>query len=240
MSYRPSFPCILLLAGLFAGYSAAPAYAENSGMKLLKHRCASCHNLTGPAPRTLAGLRSRKGPDMFYAGDKYRREWLQSWLRHPVRIRPAGMFYATRVKTGVQADVVNLPKLQAHMALNASDASLAADALMQLRSNTLRVNALLHQRKGMILEVLPRGRMLFNHVYGCISCHQTAPGHGGLSGPELYSAGKRMTEAFIRSYIRSPQLWDPKVGMPNIHASGENIEKLTAYIESLSGRGRNL
>jgi len=239
MKYKILFFCAAVLStGLPSDYTVTYAHAENNGMTLLKHRCVSCHNLTGPAPHTLADLQSRKGPDLFYAGNKYHREWLKNWLQHPTRIRPAGMFYALHIKSEAQADIIDSSTLPAHIALTASDASLATDALMQLKLETLRIKAIL-QQQDVISEILPRGRMLFNHVYGCIACHQTAPGHGGLSGSELYSAANRMTAAFMRSYIRDPKLWNPQISMPNIHASGENIEKLIRYIMSLSAHGRN-
>lgn len=228
------FRGLVLLTGLLAGYSVHPAYAENRGMSLLKNRCVSCHNLTGPAARTLTALRSRKAPDMFYAGDKYNHEWLKIWLQHPVQIRPTNMFHTVQKKNKSQPDDIGISKQQTHMALNTSDALLAADTLMRLKSNTIRINAALHQPKGFISEKPPRGQMFFNNIYKCIACHQTAPGHGGLSGPELYSARTRLTAAFIRSYIHNPQLWAPKIGMANIHISKENIEKLTRYIMSIS------
>ncbi|MDX8405008.1 MAG: hypothetical protein R8K50_02525 [Mariprofundus sp.] len=45
--------------------------------------------------------------------------------------------------------------------------------------------------------------MLFDKVYGCIACHRTEPGYGGISGPEIYTAGKRLKPGFMLSYIRS-------------------------------------
>jgi len=55
-----------------------------------------------------------------------------------------------------------------------------------------------------------------------------------LSGPELYTAGKRMQPEFIASYIRSPQAWDPLIWMPNKHVTDANIQKLVNYLELLS------
>ncbi|MDX8405009.1 MAG: hypothetical protein R8K50_02530 [Mariprofundus sp.] len=60
------------------------------GKVILQQQCASCHNLTGPAPVTLTVLWQRKGPVLFYAGNKYRSEWIESWLQKPKQIRPSG------------------------------------------------------------------------------------------------------------------------------------------------------
>ncbi len=228
------FRFLILFAGLLTCFSAVPAYAGHDGMALLKQQCVTCHNLSGPAPRTLAALIARKGPDLFYAGDKYRRRWMETWLQHPTRIRPAGMAYSAYIKSKGEAGSAGAPALPMHPALNVADAADAAEALMQLKASTLRINRFLHQPKVGISEVLPRGGMLFKHVYSCQICHQIAPGVGGTSAPELYSAGRRLTQAFIRSYIRSPQLWDPKIWMPSRHISEENIEKLASYLAALS------
>jgi len=225
---------LILFAGLLPFFSAMPAYAGRDGMALLKQQCASCHNLSGPAPRTVAALAARKGPDLFYAGDKYRRDWLETWLQHPTRIRPAGMAYSAYIRGRGESGSADPAARSMHPALSAADAAAAADALMQLKASTLRTNAALKQPRVSITEVLPRGGMLFKHVYGCLACHQIAPGAGGISAPELYSSGRRLTGAFIRSYIRNPQLWDPQIWMPRRHISGENVEKLAGYLASLS------
>jgi len=227
------FRYLILFAGLLPGFSVTPAYAGHDGMALLKQQCASCHNLSGPAPHTLSALAARKGPDLFYAGDKYRQAWLKRWLQHPTRIRPSGMAYDDYIRSRGATGRADMSAQSMHPALSEADAAGAADALMQLKASTLRINRFLHQPQVAISEVLPRGGMLFKHVYGCQACHQVAPGTGGASAPELYSAGQRLTQAFIRSYIRSPQLWDPMIWMPSRHVSGENIEKLAAYIAAL-------
>jgi len=205
---------------------------EGPGMQLLESRCASCHNLTGPSPTTLHTLWARKGPDMFYAGDKYRKEWIISWLQHPVRIRPAGMFYADHLKTGPKRDMVDESTLKPHMVLNASDAKLVADALMTLRAHDGLISKE-HIPSGNISKSM--GALVFDKFLGCIACHRTEPDYGGLSGPELYTAGKRLNPKFMASYIRSPQAWDPKIWMPNKHVNDTKIVQLVHYLEALSG-----
>jgi len=78
------------------------------------------------------------------------------------------------------------------------------------------------------------GEMAFDKFLGCMACHEIEPGYGGLSGPELYTAGRRLQPEFIASYIRGPQAWDPKIWMPNKHVSDANIVKLVRYLVVLS------
>ncbi|MGA7751115.1 MAG: cytochrome C, partial [Gallionella sp.] len=81
------------------------------GMPILQKDCVNCHNLKGPAPQTLQTLWDRKGPDLFYAGNKYRNDWLVGWLQTPKRIRPAGEFYGKHIKPGAKSDEVDTSTL---------------------------------------------------------------------------------------------------------------------------------
>jgi len=212
-------------------------YAQANGMELLKqHNCSSCHALTGSAPDTLAKLWQRKGPDLFYAGNKYRQDWLEAWLQDPKRIRPTGMFYMDHIKPGAKRNMVDASTLSQHVQLNANDARVIASALSSLNANSTLIQAEKHNPS---LTPGPLGEMMFDKIYGCMACHQIEPGFGGMSGPEIYTAGKRLKPTFILSYIRSPQAWDPKIWMPNTHLPDNNIQKLANYIISLSEENFN-
>jgi len=208
-----------------------PSAANAMGAEILKNQCASCHNLTGPAPASLGALWARKGPDLFYAGNKYRQEWVEGWLQNPARIRPAGMFYMQHIKPGPKRDVVDESTLSPHISLNADDAKAVAAALATMKAKDALIRAEKHD-PGM--SPGPLGEMMFDKIYGCMACHQIEPGYGGVSGPEVYTAGKRLTPEFMLSYIRSPQAWDPKIWMPNKHVPDGNMQKLVNYLIGLS------
>lgn len=220
----------LVASMLFLAMLSSVAFAAD-GNAILNKDCASCHSLKGPAPQTLKELWARQGPDLFYAGNKYREEWLASWLQKPQRIRPAGEFYGDHIKRGAKRDEVDAATLSEHMTLSREDATAVAGALMQLKPKS----DLIAKEKidpGTIPGFM--GEMVFDKFLGCSACHRYEEDTGGLSGPELYTAGKRLQPEFIASYIRSPQAWDPKIWMPNKHVSDANIQKLVHYLESLS------
>ncbi|HKI61075.1 MAG TPA: hypothetical protein VKA31_02170 [Mariprofundaceae bacterium] len=219
----------LLVSALTALLVPFVVYA--GGADILKNQCASCHNLTGPAPTSLRDLWARKGPDLFYAGNKYRKEWVEAWLQSPNRIRPAGMFYVQHIKPGAKHDVVDESTLSPHMRLNADDAKSVAAALSTMKANNALIMAEKHD-PGM--SPGPLGEMMFDKIYGCMACHQIEPGYGGVSGPEVYTAGKRLTPEFMLSYIRSPKAWDPKIWMPNKNVPDGNMQKLVNYLIGLS------
>lgn len=210
--------------------------AAADGNEILKSSCSSCHNLTGPAPTTLKELWSRKAPDLFYAGNKYRAEWLEAWLQKPTRIRPAGMFYADNLKSGEKAEVVDTAKLSDHQALDKEKATAVTAELIKLKphDDLIAKEAIEPGTIGLTM-----GEMVFDKFTGCLACHEIEPEYGGVTGPELYTAGARLQPAFIASFTRSPQAWDPKTWMPNKHVSDINIQKIVRYIDALSKEANN-
>ena len=218
-----------------ACFAALPLHAQAAdGAAILQKQCVSCHDLKGPAPQTLQQLWSRKGPDLFYAGNKYRKEWLESWLQKPQRIRPAGEFYGDHIKPGAKGDEIDPSTLTDHVALSHEDAEAVANELMKLKPH----DDLIAKEKidnGTVSRQM--GEMAFDKFLGCMACHRIEADYGGLSGPEVYTAGKRLQPEFIASYIRSPQAWDPKIWMPNKHVTDANIQKLVHYLEVLSEEG---
>lgn len=221
----------ILLATLL-GFSGA-ALADGG---LLQKECAACHNISGPAAQTLNEAFAKKGPDLFYAGNKYRQPWLVSWLQKPQRIRPTGIYYGNHIKAGAKEDEIDTATLTSHVTLSKGDATAAAAELMQLKAH----DELIAKEKiepGAISKQM--GEMTFNKFLGCMACHLIEPEYGGLSGPELYTAAQRLQPEFMASYIRSPQAWDPKSWMPNKHLSDVNIQKLVRYLDLLGKESAN-
>ena len=198
---------------------------------MLQGSCATCHNIKGPTAQTLKAAFEKKGPDLFYAGNKYRQEWLVSWLQKPSRIRPAGMYYGGHIKTGAKGDEIDTSTLTDHVALSKADATSVAAELMKMKPH----DDLIAKEKvesGTIAKKM--GEMAFTKFLGCMACHLIEPEYGGLSGPELYTAAKRLQPQYMASFIRSPQAWEPKSMMPNKNLSDVNIQKMIHYLEILS------
>lgn len=206
------------------------AASAADGMAVLQKDCVSCHSLQGPAPQTLQALWDRKGPDLFYAGNKYRQEWLVAWLQKPQRIRPAGEFYRDHIKPGAKGDEIDASTLVNHVALSKDDAVAVSAELMKLKPH----DDLIAKEKiapGSIDKSM--GEMNFDKFQGCMACHLIEPEYGGFSGPEVYTAAQRLQPEFMASFIRDPQAWDPKTWMPNKHVSDSSIQKLVQYLATL-------
>lgn len=221
---------LYILVGLLA---LSPAMAAD-GKAILDQQCASCHDLKGPAAQTIEDLWQRKGPDLFYAGSKYKRDWLESWLVKPTRIRIAGHHYLQHIKPGEKQDGVDASTLKPHPAISAKEAKDVAGALMALKGPE-KIAGLVKTDdfKGGSMGI-SFGEMVFDKFNGCMACHQIEPGYGGLSGPEVYTAAQRMQENYLVSFIRNPQAWNPKTPMPNKHTAEPNIQKIVQYLQALS------
>ena len=214
----------LAVGGITAGHAA-------TGAELLKSQCVSCHAVSKPAASSVDRVLGRKGPDLHFAGAKFKREWLVAWLQKPVAIRSGGAMFLHAVQpgSGGALDSIDPAKVPAHPALSATDAAAAADALMALGGEGLV------EAGGFKNEPLnaSMASLLFNKLRGCASCHSAKPGVGGVSGPDLSAAGERLQPDFIAAYLRDPQKFDPHVWMPRLYLNEGDIQKLTGYLSSL-------
>jgi mono/diheme cytochrome c family protein len=206
------------------------AYPSNAGAFDLDKECSSCHALAKPAKESFEQMLSRKAPDLWYAGDKFREDWLVAWLQDPKAIRPAGYPYFRTIKEGVEKDEVDPSKLIAHPKLAAAEASAAATSLMALKGPPDLVPAGAFKES---MSGAKMGALSFAKLRGCVACHQAENDKGGSSGPEMRDAGARLRPDFIAAYMVNPQSFDPFVWMPAAKLSDVDVQRLTAYLVSL-------
>jgi len=224
MQLRHLVACAALAAAL-------PPAAWAGGADILESQCVACHAIAKPQGRTVEQVLERKGPDLYYAGSKFNKEWLAAWLQKPTVLRPAGAMYSRAVKAGAggAADTIDPAALQPHPKLGADDAAAVATALMELGAPEGLV------AKGAFKNDPPGGMaaLLFNKLRGCASCHSAKPGAGGASGPELHTAGARLQPDYVVAYVSDPHKFDPKVWMPHLSLTPADIQRLTAYLMTL-------
>lgn len=207
---------------------AAPGGA--AAADLLNQQCIACHAITKPDKVSLERLWERKAPDLYYAGNKFNKPWLVSWLQNPTVLRAGGVMYAQNVKAGPDhsADTIDSAKVPPHPKLAAADAAIAADLLMALKVDGLvPVGAFKNEAPGSMAS------MLFSKLRGCTSCHTAKPGGAPTSAPELYSAGDRLQSDFVLAYTRDPHKFDAHIWMPNLGLTDADLQKITGHIATL-------
>jgi mono/diheme cytochrome c family protein len=192
--------------------------------------CVACHTLEQPSAEelTLEERLSRKGPSLYYAGNKYRSDWVVKWLQNPTRIRPGGVYYGAVTEVTDEGDVIMEDKLPTHIKLDAQQAQAAARALNKLQTKSELITGVDYQPKKISMAM---GRMNFRKFKGCNSCHQDKAGVGGVSGPEMYTAFQRLQPEFLVSFIKDPTAWEHKSLMPNVHLNDANVHKLVNYLK---------
>lgn len=221
----------MLLLALLGGLSSL-SFAD--GADIVSKQCAGCHALERPDYDGL-GIEERgqrKGPPLYYAGNKYRGDWLKSWLQAPARIHPAGYFPPSNTIATENGDVVDASALPQHMALGAEDADSVTGYLMSLRPHDELIAGEPYQAGTVAMRM---GQLDFRRFKGCNACHQDELGSGGVSGPELYTAGDRLDPRYIVSFIRNPTLWDRHSMMPIQEMNDAAIHKLADYLNTISG-----
>lgn len=220
-----------LLTVLMALIPLPAAVAGESVNEYVKAQCSACHDLQGPGVKTLEGVWQRKGPDLFYAGNKYRKDWLVQWLQAPQRIRPAGVYYGNHIATSPDGDVIDESSLTEHIKLDQDRAEQVAGYLMTLTAKSSLIKKGDYKPGTISLSM---GELMFDKFRGCLACHQIEPGYGGLSGPEVYTVAKRLQDDYIVSFLRQPTAWDALTLMPDKHLKETDIQKFVHYFRALA------
>lgn len=214
-----------------------PLIAAADPAELVREQCAGCHSLDRAAyeARTTTDRLDQKAPPLYYAGNKFRREWLVEWLGEPSRIRPAGLLSAEHVRSTPDGDVIDESTFDEHPVLNGADAAQLADYLMTLRPLDAQMDAQLAGQAYQPGEIsLRMGQMNFGKFKGCDACHRDAPDYGGESGPELHTAWSRLQPEFIAAFIADPVALDPHTTMPRSGLNAVEVNKLVDYLRVIA------
>jgi mono/diheme cytochrome c family protein len=203
------------------------------GKAIVADQCTSCHNVIGPAPKTFEAILKRRAPDLFYAGSKFNRSWLVEWLQNPTPIRQAGVVYLNHIATRNGKDGIAVDSVKpCAVKLSPEAAAETANYLMTLKDKSIKTG-IIDPAKGFSK---PKAVRLFRKQLPCVGCHTVKWGKrviGGISGPNLSGAGKRLNPDWVYARIENPQYWDPKTWMPGIEMSHTKRELLTLFIASM-------
>lgn len=225
------FKLLKVIMSVVALLSISTFVQATSGDDILQTQCVECHELNSAGPASLNELWSQKGPNFSYAGNKYKQEWLVTWLTNPVRIRPAGMFYGNHIKPSDAEDVIDQSTLAEHVVLDAAEAKLVAEKLMKYRAKTELIKAGAYKPGKISLSA---GERLFIKFRGCSGCHLIEPRYGGVSGPEVYTVANRLQEDYMMSFMQDPQAWTSHSLMPKRYLKNKDLQNFIHYFKALA------
>ena len=205
----------LLISGWIL-YSPQFSYAS----LIEEKNCSACHRLSKVG-------KEKKGPDLFYAGNKFQGAWLEEYLQNPVALRKTGTINNPDfLKEG-------LKKLQQHPILNKNDAVNITQELMAMTLPGLSEEQINPLTKGQIAKT----KYEFERTFSCISCHQSlnlaGKPRGGISGPSLINAGNRLKENWVANWLKNPKIFSNKSRMPVYKMDNETRLRFTKFIMTL-------
>jgi len=204
--------------------SVFPVWAEPE--EIVTNGCRECHRLSSKEKQ------SDKGPDLFYAGDKFYKNWLNKFLQSPTVIREVNVFSESDFLS--KKHKVSNP----HVALAKEGAERVANFLMTLRLPNLEVGKVNKEplSKGERAQI----KILFERRFGCISCHRAlnlvGKVRGGVSGPSLVNSGLRLKPDWIFYWLKTPQKFMYEGRMPVFDLDEETAVLITKYILSIRTR----
>ena len=190
--------------------------AANPGEQLVKTTCVQCHRIEG-AP---AARKTKKAPDLIWAGNKYQQDWLIAWLQNPdFKHYPVGYDFQPKRK-------------KRHLALPADQAKAAAEFLAKRKDARITEGVM----KAGTPEQLARGAQLYRE-HGCQNCHftpaKTSKGYaGGTSSTSFLKITERLNADWVYRFNLNPNDFVPNSGayIPNPPLPDEDIYAITAYM----------
>ena len=211
---------VTALLGAFAlalAPGAARADAAAGGEAFKANGCGDCHYTDGPAKETtIDDQLAKKGPELWYAGSKFQKDWLAAWLENPEPIRPMKYNSLTEKNAGD------------HPKLGGGDAASVTDFLMGLTSDAVEAGIIKPKKN-------PKGRLIFSKKMPCSGCHQYEGKKGlagGLAGPTLVGAGTRLNPDWIYAYLLNPEVFKPVKMMPVFAGilREKDMQNVAAYV----------
>ncbi|MGH1363505.1 MAG: c-type cytochrome [Calditrichia bacterium] len=166
--------------------------------------CAGCHLAELPPAENSA-------PNLSLTGSRVKQEWLKHYLEKPTALRRAGY----RPGSGGR-----MPDFK----LSNEEVQQLTTYLMQ---QTIDLPKAIYITKAAPYQQ-SRARKLLSDKLPCLGCHQL-DGNGGVIGPDLSIAGRRLNPDYIDAIIANPKLFTSHQIMPEISMS----KKVRSWLTSL-------
>jgi cytochrome c peroxidase len=194
----------------------ADPLSESDVAKLLDQRCKSCHRFEGEAESKYRIM----APDLMWAGQKYRREWLVDWLKGEEE-----SMYPGRYRWDLPGEV------PLHPSVGDEEAQAIADYFeKRLRVPYVKEDAF--DPTELTAFEIRRGGELFRE-YSCIGCHQVMENgkpEGGPISTTFFDSGRRYDPDWVLAFNLDPPAFVPHSGEYAADVSERKVRWITGYI----------
>jgi len=217
-SARISFT-VLLLIFLITIFTISPnplLANEASAEKIIKEQCTACHRITGEGKSRL----EIKAPDLMWAGVKFKRPWLVSFLTGNEE-----NVYQKNYRWDLSREPVK------HMALPSEEAEAVADYIKKhlvdprIKKDAIDLTHFTELQASF-------GRQLFID-HSCTGCHQIMDNGkpmGGLQSASFFNTGKRLNKDWILRFNSNPPDFVPHSGEFVADVSALGLHYVTGFI----------
>jgi mono/diheme cytochrome c family protein len=202
---------------------------------LYQQKCLSCHAVSPTKKVTIKERASVKGMPLWFAGSKFNKGWLETWLASPQPI--FGVKWGTFEKVTYN-----------HPAVDTSEAKQLAEYLMTLVDTQVKPGATvpLPKARGKRRSFMGRTAQLFEKHQGCYACHRYLNKRrqelGGFTAPSLVEASQRLQADWVYQFLEDPRRYYPngRCPIPGDKAfnnyTDENRAALATYIVNIGTR----
>jgi nitric oxide reductase subunit C len=177
------------------------------GKILDKYRCLVCHKINGKGGEV--------ANDLSQEGSRVQEVWIKKFMKAPDTIRP-----------------MLEERMPPFKILDAEDDAIYAYCRSTLVTD--KVEDLTEAVEKMPLgtpELIREGERLYFEKYACNACHQIDQ-KGGLVGPDLTEAGKRLRLEWVIYYLHDPKAFVKRSIEPVYAFTDREIQALTAFVVS--------
>ncbi len=211
---------VALVVGMTTVFAVAvtrvAAKGEQAGEQVVRSTCTGCHRIEGP----VAARKTKKAPDLIWAGNKYQPAWLVNWLQNPdFKLYPVGYDFRPDRK-------------KRHLSLTADQAKMVVDFLATRKDSRITEGVM----KAGTPEQLARGQSLYRE-HGCQNCHFTPAASpkgyvGGTSSTSFIKLNERLKADWVYRFNLNPNDFEPDSGayIPKPPLPDGDIYAITAYM----------
>ncbi|RFC32881.1 MAG: Cytochrome c [Candidatus Nitrotoga sp. SPKER] len=207
---------LIASVGLMSFPGLSFASDQMTAKEILQQNCVQCHRLEGKADSRF----NLKAPDLIWAGSKYKRPWLISWLTGK-----EAPLYAKRYRW----DLAEVPFK--HPVVKESEANAIADYFAEHNKDP-RVKVGAFDLSKVTKFEADFGAMAFK-AHACLGCHTINEDGKVIGGPQstaLHASGQRYDQDWLFRFGLNPQDFVPHSGEFLADATEPQLRAVIGYL----------